>query len=46
MRYLKMSKDLKKLLGGDGSASKDMEVECWNDADFAAENSDKKSITG
>uniref|UniRef100_A0AAV1TII1 Uncharacterized protein n=1 Tax=Peronospora matthiolae TaxID=2874970 RepID=A0AAV1TII1_9STRA len=46
MRYLKMSKDLKIHLGGDVSASKDMQVECWSDADFAADKSDRKSVSG
>ncbi|CAI5714960.1 unnamed protein product [Peronospora effusa] len=46
MRYLKMSKDLKLHLSGDGSASKDMRIESWSDADFAVDKSDRKSVSG
>ncbi|CAI5706592.1 unnamed protein product [Peronospora effusa] len=46
MRYLKMSKDLKLHLGGDGWASKDMRIESWSDADFAADKYDRKFVSG
>ena len=37
LRYLNMSKNLKLYLGGDGLTSEDIRVECWSDADFAAD---------
>ena len=39
-------KNLKCHLGGSGSTSTDMRVECWSDADFAADKSDRKSVSG
>ncbi|CAI5703653.1 unnamed protein product [Peronospora effusa] len=45
-RYLKMSKGLKLHLNGVGPTSNDVQVECWSDADFAADKSDRKSVSG
>uniref|UniRef100_A0AAV1UE01 LAGLIDADG endonuclease n=1 Tax=Peronospora matthiolae TaxID=2874970 RepID=A0AAV1UE01_9STRA len=45
-RDLKMSKDLKLHLGGDVSASKDILVECWSDAELAVDKSKSSSIAG
>ena len=45
MRYLKTTKNLKCHLGGGESTSTDMHVECLSDADFAADKSDRKSVS-
>ena len=46
LRYLEMSKNLKLHLDGDEPASEDIRVECWSEADFAANKADRKSISG
>uniref|UniRef100_A0AAV1U0G2 Reverse transcriptase Ty1/copia-type domain-containing protein n=1 Tax=Peronospora matthiolae TaxID=2874970 RepID=A0AAV1U0G2_9STRA len=46
VRYLEGSKTLKLHLNGNGPTTDDIKVECWSDADFAADKTDRKSVTG
>uniref|UniRef100_A0AAV1T4L7 Reverse transcriptase Ty1/copia-type domain-containing protein n=1 Tax=Peronospora matthiolae TaxID=2874970 RepID=A0AAV1T4L7_9STRA len=46
LRYLKISKGLKFHLNGVGSTTEDIRIECWSDADFAADKADSKSGSG
>ena len=41
-----MSKNLKLHLNGVGPTTEDVRIECWSDADFAADKADRKSVSG
>ncbi|CAI5727359.1 unnamed protein product [Peronospora destructor] len=45
VRYLKMSKDLKLHLNGVEPTSEDVQIESWSDADFAADKTDRISLS-
>ena len=46
LTYLKMSKGLKLHLNGIEPTAEDVRIECWSDADFAADKADRKSVLG
>ena len=46
LRVLKMSKGLKFHIIGVGPTTEDVRIECWSDADFAADKDDRKSVSG
>ena len=45
-RSKKGSKNLKLHLNGIGSTKKDVKIQCWSDANFAADKVDRKSVSG
>ena len=44
--YLKGSKVLKFYLSINGPTTDDIKIDCWSDADFAADKVDRKSVSG
>ena len=44
-KYLKGTKMLKLQIGGVGVSSGDVNIDSWSDADFAADKSDRKSVS-
>jgi hypothetical protein len=45
-RYLKGTKNLKLFINSSSKELDPIKIECWSDADFAADKSDRKSVSG
>uniref|UniRef100_A0AAV1T6R3 Reverse transcriptase Ty1/copia-type domain-containing protein n=1 Tax=Peronospora matthiolae TaxID=2874970 RepID=A0AAV1T6R3_9STRA len=45
-RYLKATKNLRLHLNGNGPTQQNVKIECWSDADFAADKADRRELLG
>uniref|UniRef100_A0AAV1T5K5 Reverse transcriptase Ty1/copia-type domain-containing protein n=1 Tax=Peronospora matthiolae TaxID=2874970 RepID=A0AAV1T5K5_9STRA len=45
-RYLKATKNLSLHLNGNGPTQQNVKIECWSDADFAADKADRRELLG